>query len=231
MESNGVPDAKPPYGGYQTFWNFIVQLSENPLPQRLDRSVMGSRGGSSRADLYTALRFFGLIDADKAPTNALRALAAEPTAEKLREIVERRYAPVIALGLETATPRQVDEELAALGATPSTIGRSRTFFLNAAEATGIDVGHTLKTARAPASSSPRRRSKPKAKPKPEQEPEEQKSFGNNGLPPLVKALVSKMPAEADGWDDDDAKQWLDMLPAAIAYDYKLDLSKLKGDGS
>jgi hypothetical protein len=225
MEANGAPDAKPPYGGYQTFWNFIIQLSENPLPQRLDRSVMGSRGGSSRADLYTALRFFGLIDADKAPTSALRALVSEPTAEKLRALVQQRYAPVLALGLDTATPRQVDEALAALGATPSTIGRSRTFFLNIAEATGIDVGHTLKTARTP-TSSPRRRSKAKAKPKSTEGP--LASAVNNGLPPLVKALVSKMPTEADGWDERDAKQWLQLLPSAIAYDYKLDLDAIKG---
>jgi hypothetical protein len=222
MEANGPPEAKPPYGGYQTFWNFIVQLSENPLPQHLDRSVMGSRGGSSRADLYTALRFFGLIDKEKAPTTALRALASEPTPQKLRELVEERYAPVIALGLETATPRQVDEALAAIGATPSTVSRSRTFFLNAAEETGIEVGHLLKTARAPTSSPPRRRSKPRPKPS----AEETAPAINNGLPPLVKALVSKMPAEADGWDETDARQWLQLLPAALAYDYKLDLEAL-----
>jgi hypothetical protein len=35
-----------------------------------------------------------------------------------------------------------------------------------------------------------------------------------------------MPSEADGWDEGDVKQWLKLLPSAIAYDYGLDLSAI-----
>jgi hypothetical protein len=224
VESNGNQEAKPPYGGYHTFWNFIRQLAESPspVPQVLDRSVMGSRGGSSRAELYIALRFFGLMDAEKKPTSSLHALAADPSKANLRALVEQRYAPVIALGLDSATPTQVDQALSGMGATPSTIGRTRTFFLNALSECGIEVGHHLRTARAPASPSARRKSKPRARtPEPTPEPPV-----NGDLPPLVKALVSKMPSEADGWDEGDVKQWLKLLPSAIAYDYGLDLSAI-----
>lgn len=222
-------ETKPPYGGFRTFWNFIGQLHEHrPLPQILDRSVMGQKGGSARAELYLALRFFGLIDGDKRPTPALHALVAEePNVEKLRTIVEARYQPLIALDLNTATPRQVDEVLEGMGATPSTVARSRTFFLNAAEDAGIEVGRLLKTARAPTGQRRVKRT-PKARP------------GGNGdagdggskvpitgkLPPVIGALVAKLPTEEDGWNEDLGRQWLSLVAPAIAYDYGLDLGKL-----
>lgn len=217
-------DSKPPYGGFGTFWNFIAQLSEGgDLPQVLDRSVMGNRGGSARSDLYTALRFLGLIDDEKRPTDALRDLAAEPTKDKLRALIEQRYAPVIGLGLGTATPTQVGEALTNMGATPSTVARSRTFFLNASEEAGIEIGKTLKTARAPSTAGRRR---PRAKKV--QTDDEPAPPSRPILPPLIGALVAKLPPEEDGWDEAEAKQWLSLVAPSIAYDYKLDLSKLIG---
>ena len=220
-------DTKPAYGGFQTFWNFILQLAEHGVPQRLDRSVMGSRGGSSRAELYIALRFFGLMHETKEPTGELYGLASDPTKDALRQLVERSYASVIALDLDTATPRQVDERLEALGATPSTVSRSRTFFLNAAEQAGIEVGRLLKTNRAP-TSAPRRRS---TKPKPRKQLPDERNNGvrsNKDLPDLVRALVGKLPSEAEGWEVTEAKAWLAMLPQALAFDYKLPLDQLEG---
>ena len=218
-------DSKPPYGGFGTFWNFIGQLGEaGDLPQVLDRSVMGNRGGSARSDLYTALRFFGLIDDEKRPTDALRELAADPTKDNLRGLVETRFGPLIELGLGTATPTQVGEALTTMGATPSTVARSRTFFLNACEEAGIEIGKTLKTARAPSTTGRRR---PRAK-KQTDEPETQGTAPT--LPPLIGALVAKLPAEADGWNESDAKQWLSLVAPSIAYDYKLDLAQLVPGG-
>ena len=148
MDNGGGP--KPSYGGFGTFWNFIVQLGEHgSLPQVLDRSVMGSRGGTARSELYMALRFFGLMDEEKKPTPALHELTADVSPVRLRALVERAYAPLIALDLSTATPTQVGDALAKMGSTPSTVAKARTFFLHAAEQAGIEVGKTLKTARAP----------------------------------------------------------------------------------
>lgn len=225
-----VTERKPPYGGFASFWNFVGQLHDNqPLPQRLDRSVMGNRGGSSRSELYVALRFFGLIDEEKAPTDALRELVADPSKAHLQDLVKRRYAPLVELDLSTATPRQVDEALENMGSTPSTVGRSRAFLLHAFEEAGLPVGKTLKTRGTPGTSPTRRRPKQKAK----------STTANNGashepkvedtpkvLPDLVRALVKKLPPEVDGWSEDEARQWLALAPQAIAYDYKLDLRKL-----
>lgn len=221
---SATADAKPPYGGFRTFWNFVELLHENrPVPQYLDRSVMGQRGGTGRSELYTALRFFGLIDGEKQPTARLEALVEDPNTEQLRALVVDRYAPVIALNLQTATPPQVDRVLIEqMGATAAIVARCRTFFLNAAEDAGVEVGKLLKTARAPTTA--RRRPKPKPKPEPEDEVE---TSPPTPLPPLIGALVAKLPPEEDGWTEADAKQWIALVTPSIAYDYKLDPAKLK----
>src|SRR5262245_25824444 len=87
--------AKPPYGGFRTFWNFVEQMHEfnsaGHFPQIIDRSVMGQRGGSSRAELYIALRFFQLIDDDKRPTTSFQTVVSNPDKQALRGLVERCY--------------------------------------------------------------------------------------------------------------------------------------------
>jgi hypothetical protein len=224
-------DAKPPYGGFGTFWNFIQQLHEHrPLPQILDRSVMGNRGGSSRAELYIALRFFGLIDENKAPTETLEVVTMEPDATKLRGLVQSAYAPVIALNLATATPRQVDDALAGLGATPSTVSRSRAFLLNACEAAGIEFGRLLQQARvrggSPGSQTravgsrarATRRTTRKEPPPPV-----------TALPPLVAALLADLPASGEEWDVASAQRWLSLFVPALAYGYNLNVEEIKVD--
>jgi len=226
MENGAGP--KPPWGGYGSFWNFVSKLRDEDggIPQVLDRSIMANRGGSARTELYAALRFFLLIDDDKRPTDTLRMLAENPTPERMRAIVEICYEPVIDLGLATATATQVGDALVGMGATPSTVVRARTFFLNAADHTGIPIGNTLKTKRAP-STTPRRRSRSKKTGvgTPSEQPEEQRPK----LPPVIGALVAKLP-EGD-WSEAEARQWLGLVAPAIAYDYELDLTKLQSSSS
>jgi hypothetical protein len=224
-------DRKPPYGGFRTFWNFIEQLHEHrPLPQFLDKSVMGNRGGSARAELYIALRFLGLIDANKAPTDKLEALTEDPTMEKLRMLVEDAYAPVIAMNLATATPSQVAAALADLGATSSTVERSRAFFLHAADATGIEYGRLLKSTRS--GSKGARKSRSTTRRTRERVGgggvgDESARAERTGLPPLVAALLADLPANGQDWDAAAARQWLSLFVPALAYGYKLDLKQIK----
>jgi hypothetical protein len=198
--STATETNRPPWGGFQTFWNFIKQLHENrPVPQILDRAVMTGRGGSTRTELYAALRFLGLMDADKKPTQALLDLVEDPTPENFRPLIEEHYGPVIALDLTTATPNQVQDRLSEMGATPSIVPRARTFFLKAAEEVGIEVGKTLQTAPSPPA---RRKSSRKARkvagedapppppPSPPADPLE-------SLHPAIITLVKSLPEFAD----------------------------------
>lgn len=212
-------ETKPPYGGFQTFWNFIaLQLAEGPLPQLLDHHVMGSRGGSARTELYVALRFFGLVDSEKRPTNRLRGLVSDPSPSAFRPIVEDAYAPVIALGLDTATPSQVDEQLNELGSTQSTTHRARVFFIKAAEHVGIEIGQTLKNAKAPT----RRRSAKKktnvVKPVEEQTPSDSPAAAPD-LPTLVQGLIERLPRDGESWNASEAQQWLEIAKPAFSFAY------------
>jgi hypothetical protein len=225
MEASAT-ETKPPYGGFRAFWRFIEQLGEYPhLPQVLDRSVMGNRGGTARSELYTALRFFDLIDDEKKPTAALQTLVGDPSTARLRQLLETKYQPVIALNLHSATPRQLDEALSAMGVGGGTVSKARAFFLTAAEEAGIEFGRLLKTSRAP-SSGPRRRTGRK---KPAAEPERPPSPPKPDRPPVISALVEKLPSADDGWSETEARQWLSLVAPAIAYDYGLDLTKLVSD--
>jgi hypothetical protein len=221
METSATETLRPPWGGFQSFWNFIQQLHEHrPVPQVLDRAVMAGRGGSARTELYVALRFFGLMDAEKKPTQALLELVDDPTPEKLRPLVEARYAQVIALNLATATPSQVGDCLGEIGSTPSTITRARTFFLKAAELVGIEVGKTLQTApsQPPRKRSPRKPRKSAQEPPPPPAP-------TRSLPTIVEGLIERLPAKDETWNDKDAEEWLALARPALAFSYGFNYEK------
>lgn len=227
MDAKATEKPKPPYGPFRTYWNFVEQLRENgPLPQLLDRSQMGSRGGSARSELYGALRFFGLIDDRKAPTQALHELVADhPNTEKLRALVEDRYREVIALNLTTATPKQVDEKLMEMGAMPSTVQRARLFFLNALEMVGVEVGNPLKNAPRTA---PRKRSSRKPKKAAAEQvetPPAPPPTPTRSLPTIVEGLVERLPANGEEWNAKDADEWLALARPALAFSYGFSYDK------
>lgn len=228
-------DTKPPYGGFAAFWNFIAQLHDyDHMPGQLDRTVMGNRGGSQRSELYTALRFFGLIDGDKKPTAELRALAGAPTAENLRGLVEHHYAPVIALNLNSATPRMVDDALLAIGSTQATVQRARAFFLNAAENSKIGFGQMLKANRGSSSSGPRKKRTAKngnAGVKAQAGKKGDENATPQGVPDIVRVVVADLPPK-DDWagKPDAAKKWLNILTQALSYGYDLELEQLTEAG-
>jgi hypothetical protein len=207
----------PPYGAYRTFWNFILSLAEHPLPQVIDNSVMGTRGGSAKSELYGALRFFDLIDAAKRPTPTLHGLVGNPTADQMRELVLTHYQPVIALGLETATPRQVDEVLQKLGTSGGTTAKARTFFIHAAQDLGIEVGRTLATSRAPTTT--RRRRAPRAKSGSANQAPKETAPTAPTLPTLIQGLIERLPPNGEEWQADDALQWLEIARPALAFAY------------
>lgn len=214
----------PPYLSFRTFWNFIEELHEHlPLPQVIDSSVLGSnRSGAARSQLLIALRFFDLIDEDKRPTANLKALVESPDQGKLRALLENHYAPVIAIDLKTAAGSQFDEALRDLGAGQgSTFRKARTFFLNAADEAGIEVGRTLKQAPAPP-----RTSKPRTRRKPQRSQPAEVEFSpspspRSGSHPLIQGLLMQLP-EDGGWTAVDRQRWLDVAGGVLDMLYEIE---------
>ncbi|MBS1881783.1 MAG: hypothetical protein JSS97_02370 [Actinobacteria bacterium] len=223
MEASTATETnRPPWGGFQTFWNFIKQLHEDrPVPQILDRAVMAGRGGSTRTELYAALRFLDLMDADKKPTQALLDLVENPTPANLRPLIEEHYGPVIALDLTTATPNQVQDRLSEMGATPSIVPRTRTFFLKAAEEVGIEIGKTLQTAPSPPTrrKATRKSRKTAAEDIPEMPPTPP-ADPLQSLHPAIITLVKSLPEFADPAEKPvfasaERKAWFDYAKATF----------------
>ena len=63
----------PPYVPYRTFTNFLDSLKRG-IPQRIDRSLMGSTAGSLQGQLMQAFGYLNLITDDGTPTEKLEHL-------------------------------------------------------------------------------------------------------------------------------------------------------------
>lgn len=213
----------PPYPPFRTFWNFIQELEQRqPLPQVFEKSFFGSKSGSTRAALVAALRFFDLLDAEKRPTPKLHELVEEPTAAKLRGLLEEGYPEVIALGLQTAAPGQVDQALRDMGAAPSLLQKQRAFFLQAADEVGIELGRHLKertSAGTSRSSTRSRRSTGNSRTQRKSPPPPAPSGRQDLLPLVVQGLVQKLPKDGEQWTSEDALQWLELAKPAFAFSY------------
>jgi hypothetical protein len=143
---------KPPYMAFQTFWNFVDEMSSHPLPPVIDRSLMGTKSGTDQANLLSTLKAFGLIDEGNKVLPPLVALAnaeADDRKALLGEIVRRHYAAALKVADHNGTASQLDacfrESYAVAGA--DTLRKSTSFFLHASRTAGIPLSPHFKQTR------------------------------------------------------------------------------------
>lgn len=166
------------YVSWVTFKNAIESLSEG-MPNQIDRTAFPGLSGGVQGHLFAAFKFLGLMDDDGTPTDALRELAVRDEAKrkaKLRELLESRYASLIALDLMKATPQQVMNKLSdEYGVAGETRERALRFFLAAVQYVGIPVSRFFKaTGAVSGASNGGTRTKRRASPrKPAEEGEEE----------------------------------------------------------
>src|SRR6266545_6658604 len=101
-EAAEVKKAAPPYLAYKTLINFINGLQQG-IPARIDKSIVPSMSGAGQGQLFAALRFFDLMDANGKPKDSLSRLVNSEGAERqklLREIVTRSYSFVFSSDLD-----------------------------------------------------------------------------------------------------------------------------------
>ena len=173
MSGGGSEQARstrtPPYTSYRTFKTFIEDLRERGVPSRIDRSVLTRLSGVVGTQLMHALRFLGLIEDDGGPTQALRELVNAHGAghwpETLLELLRRRYAPMFAIDLETATPSHFNQAFRkAFPAADAVVQKCVTFFLYAANDAGVKISGRVMKGRKPRSPTPRRKHAPQHAP-------------------------------------------------------------------
>jgi hypothetical protein len=165
LSRGSEPVRTPPYTSYRTFKTFIDDMREHGVPSRIDRSVLTRFSGVVGTQLMHALRFLGLIEDQGRPTGRLKelvdALGRPDWRETFSELLREAYAPVFAIGLETATPSHFSEAFRkAFPAADAVVQKCMTFFLYAANDAGVKISSRILKGRKPRSLLPRRKSAP-----------------------------------------------------------------------
>jgi hypothetical protein len=198
-ESEPSTTFKPPYMAFQTFWNFLSELAEKPLPPRIDRSLMNSKSGTDQANLVSALKSFGLTDDQGAVADDLGLLTdgdLELRKAALADLVRRHYAAALQVSEVNGTEAQLKDAFRDEFqiASADTMRKSVAFFLHAARTAGIELSsHFPQTRGGPGSSGT---SRPRRSP--------QRKRPKNGeivgavLPPPVSARSEKTVTLATG---------------------------------
>jgi hypothetical protein len=135
------------YISWKTFQSAIEQLAKAELPNVIDKTVFVGMSFSNQNQLFTGMRFLGLIDDKNKPTPELEALAnPDETARKhkLKDVIQRRYAELFALNLKKTTPDELDKKMAeSYSVTGLTRDRAVRFFVGAAKYLGIEMSPLL----------------------------------------------------------------------------------------
>jgi hypothetical protein len=147
----------PPYVPYRTFQTFLEFLLEEGIPDRIDRTVWGSRfSGSSGTQLMTALKVLKLIDSEGRPAQDLDDLVhaeGDDRRATLRHVLERFYEPVFELDLQRASKGQFHDAFRKFGTKEGVLTKCEAFFIRAAQAAGIELSKRVVAGRHGASKS------------------------------------------------------------------------------
>jgi hypothetical protein len=144
------------YVPFKTFLAAVERL-ERHMPNQIDSSVWPSYSGAIKSQLLGSFRFLGFIDPRGRPTSTLKAIVEDKPARKtaLRKVLEAKYRPIVALGLQNTTPKQFREAMNGFGGmTGATQKKVLSFFLKAAKYSELPIApilsrkaHTLATRR------------------------------------------------------------------------------------
>lgn len=213
-----APAPVPPYVPYRTFRNFIDGLKQG-IPGRIDRSVMPSMSGATQGQLISALRYLGLVTEMCHPTAALAKLVNSEGSERakaLRDVLTDSYAFLFknaGFNLKTATPRMVEEQFAAAGASGGTVDKCVAFFMAGAKEAEIEMS-PFANQRGPRVGRSRQRAQPRDAVSPIANGAEQMGVAmadSMGAPGMTWAqlLLSKFPSFDPAWPDEVKSKWFD----------------------
>lgn len=135
------------YVSWKTFENSIASLAKAEIPNVIDKTVFPGMAYSVQNQLFTGMRFLGLIDQENKPLQDLADLCnpvEEQRKEKLKEILHRRYQELFAINLKKTTPAEIEKKMAeAYGVVGDTKEKAVRFFVSAAEYVGVELSPLL----------------------------------------------------------------------------------------
>jgi hypothetical protein len=238
MESTGTTLMEvPPYLGFQTLCHFLEGLRQG-IPQRIDRTVMRSLGGTVQKQLLHALRYLECINEAGVPQDILKRLVFAEGYERQQlwqQILKSSYSFLFGEGdltfdLTTATPGQLTERFYTRGIQGETARKAEAFFLRAAEEADIPISpyipkRTYKLRGAGGQPSRQRNGHKPRKRSPAEERQAAPIIDSSTppahqapgpIPPqddirrvVLQSLVTKMPEFNPTWEEAAQKTWLE----------------------
>ncbi|MFG0286060.1 MAG: hypothetical protein ACF8R7_16710 [Phycisphaerales bacterium JB039] len=134
----------PPYVSFTTFKNRVRGLggSDGEVPHVIDQSLFQTDSGATQAQLMSAFRFLGLIEAQGQPSDRLKTLAtadANGWKATLREIVEAKYGEQLP-SLAKGSPKSLRDAFADYELQGSVLDKVVRFLIAAASDAELPIG-------------------------------------------------------------------------------------------
>jgi len=146
MEDNGYSAPYVPFPTFETGLNKLAALGG--IPPRIDSTVFTQMGGGQVSQVISALKFFGLINADGVPDPALKEIVLNRESRKatIRKLIKDHYPNVSESDLATMSLSQLDSKLSdkSYHVSGATKQKARSFLLKAAEFADIPLSKLLK---------------------------------------------------------------------------------------
>lgn len=227
---------RPPYFSFQTFWSFIEQLAEKPLPPLIDRSLLSSKSGTDQANIFGALRGFEFIDDEQRVTPLLTKVVeadAEGRTAVLAQLVESHYPAQMELARRNGTEAQLHESFGEVFGIRSADTRRKavTFFLHAAKTAGLPLSPHFPPTRSGSGSAggmrPRRatpRARRSTQPAAAAATDSVTTVPGAGsdLHPFLVGLLQELPNRGDTWSGAQRDRWLEMAKLTVDMLYTVD---------
>lgn len=203
----------PPYTSYVSFKNYLEHLSSQPLPSRIDKSVMSHLNHGTQQALLATMRTLGLVGEGDTPTTDLELLlatAGDDRKEVLLALLKGAYPYFFdnTIDLTRATSSEFNERMRdATGAQGSTLDKASGFFFGLASDAGLELSPHLSSRKA--SGGGAKKPRPKRKPaKPTESPSPtESSKGQAGKAGMTDRLMDKFPTFEPTWPDEIKAQW------------------------
>ncbi len=174
----------PAYLPFKTFLSALDRLAQG-IPHEVGKECFPTYSGVMQGQIIGALRFFELIDDSGIPRGrVLEQLAIQKTAASRRAnllpLLKSAYSDIIKLGVTRLTPSKLDAAFDGYGISGDTKRRAKTFFIQAAQFSGLELSPLLKRRSRPSFGRKKKQSNPIARADNERSKMESDSLNRNG---------------------------------------------------
>ena len=131
----------PPYVSFPSLMNALGKLTEDEVPDRIDKTVLKSFSGSQQRQLLQALKFLGFTNEnDKRTDLFIKYGSSDENGQKeiLKNRLESCYGDQI-VDLKNGTLQQIRDSFKSIKAEGSVKNKCITFFLKLAEYSGFAI--------------------------------------------------------------------------------------------